>query len=1045
MTLLADQADRDRFIGEWTRNFAVSANAGSGKTTAISRRLAAMALDEQGRDALKSTAVVTYTNKAAAEIEQRAREVLWKRLEENDAPDWRAVEAIDEVFFGTIHSFCLQLAQAHGPSLGLNLNPTLVDAEDEGIWERFLDDEPVSFEHMGAPLVASFLRHASLESVFELARKLSAAQANRLLQTDLGPESPMPDPLGLTALRTIEAKGAGAKNLGRSQLKAEGWQRDWDAGVKFLPLYVPEGKAAKVVAASETWMAPLRNWLGKAGGVLAAELALKYQAWRVAEGVQTYGDQIDAAMAVLGDNNRLNAIRAEGWRIVLDEAQDTDPAQFSVLVEITRAPGEPAGNWPPVEGEFAAEPPRAGHFCLVGDGQQAIYGSRADLGNFQRHLAAFRGGDGGEVLEFQVTFRAPHAVVSGLNETLPKVFGEQQDYNFGVSDTEGVAPRLLQVPYVPLVAGPANFAGNLSRLPLEEPTVACTSVEGWTREEARQVGDWLRKTGLTGLGVNSWSEVALLAPRNEWLEHTRQELESQGWEVALQTRRSRVGDQPAFAWLSGLMAICCDPEDTFEWVGVLREIGEISDADIASELRRVGRIAWEEPEDHGKLLAKWLTAIRPLLLRVDDEGWPLGRFVEELVAITHLRERVIILDETGAAELDLDRLLAEAKALGVEGAGPREWELLLRTQAEQGQATGRPSADAINLLTCHSAKGLEWSVVIPLGLWRKIGAAPMRGLQLVDGEDPYVFLDRRGIPRATSEARRRERWREYTRLLYVTLTRARNRLIIPWTDDFGSKRGNDPSFAELWGCDLFDLEVASLEPDLPLAKTTGEDLSPDWPEEDNDIDPASEAPDNPFPARLLPHSLGRDTDYTRASRHESGSEEIMSPGGEEAVAYGTWWHETVEFLPWGESDAGLDAYWTKALREAAAAGFDQRGLSEWQRFRQSTCWQEITTDKWQRRAEVALLAPLDDRGWVDGVVDLIIWNEADSQLWVIDWKTNRIRPSERAEDLHARLAETYREQLRAYGNCLEKVFPQAKQRLLVYATETGSWVEIPPR
>ena len=45
---IVDQPDRDRFTHEGDENFAVSANAGSGKTTAISDRLAALAMREDG-------------------------------------------------------------------------------------------------------------------------------------------------------------------------------------------------------------------------------------------------------------------------------------------------------------------------------------------------------------------------------------------------------------------------------------------------------------------------------------------------------------------------------------------------------------------------------------------------------------------------------------------------------------------------------------------------------------------------------------------------------------------------------------------------------------------------------------------------------------------------------------------------------------------------------------------------------------------------------------------------------------------------------------
>ena len=70
---LIDHEARERFRQEWRKNFAVSANAGSGKTTAISERLAAMALSDEASAVLPKTAVVTFTKKAAQQIGQRAR------------------------------------------------------------------------------------------------------------------------------------------------------------------------------------------------------------------------------------------------------------------------------------------------------------------------------------------------------------------------------------------------------------------------------------------------------------------------------------------------------------------------------------------------------------------------------------------------------------------------------------------------------------------------------------------------------------------------------------------------------------------------------------------------------------------------------------------------------------------------------------------------------------------------------------------------------------------------------------------------------------
>jgi ATP-dependent exoDNAse (exonuclease V) beta subunit len=131
----ADQRARDRFRDERTINFAVSANAGSGKTTAISERLAALALAPDGAELLRKTAVVTFTKKAAAQIGQRAREVLVRRMADRPRAGLAPLEHLERAFFGTIHSFCLLLAQRYGQTIGINLNPAVVAEDDEALWE----------------------------------------------------------------------------------------------------------------------------------------------------------------------------------------------------------------------------------------------------------------------------------------------------------------------------------------------------------------------------------------------------------------------------------------------------------------------------------------------------------------------------------------------------------------------------------------------------------------------------------------------------------------------------------------------------------------------------------------------------------------------------------------------------------------------------------------------------------------------------------------------------------------------------------------------
>ena len=93
-----DQADRQRFVCELDRNFSVIAAAGSGKTRAITDRIGQIAKSTGARELLPQLVVVAFTNRAADEMQQRARaEVLRAKL------PIEVLAAFNRAFFGTIH------------------------------------------------------------------------------------------------------------------------------------------------------------------------------------------------------------------------------------------------------------------------------------------------------------------------------------------------------------------------------------------------------------------------------------------------------------------------------------------------------------------------------------------------------------------------------------------------------------------------------------------------------------------------------------------------------------------------------------------------------------------------------------------------------------------------------------------------------------------------------------------------------------------------------------------------------------------------------
>lgn len=1021
--LPADHADRARFRDEWGANFAVSANAGSGKTTAISERLATMALATDAVTVLPRTAVVTFTRKAAAQIGQRARAVLMRRLSEARRPDLAPLDHLERAFFGTIHSFCLLLAQRHGHVVGLNLRPTVVEAEDrhDALWEEFLEGDPMQFSSLEAAQMRAFLRHVPLESIFALARQLDRDTAERLVQSPPRGTPPGPATEALEAILAATSRGKGAEALRRNQANLAEWCRRHRAESGFLPIARPEGRAGNIDELCARLFGPLKAWLAGAGATLAGELALRFRAWRFERGVQTYADQVEGALAILRDPVLLDRIRAEGWRIVLDEAQDTDPQQFAVLVEIARAPGAELGSWP--EGGGAG--PRPGHFSMVGDGQQSIYGSRADIRNFQRHLAAFARADGGELLRFGVTFRSPRRLIDLLNRTLPGAFGPERGYNCGLPPAPGAPAPRLQVDYEPLVASIGAPLGDVAVLPVIPS--AEENVEPRLAHELRTIAAWLRQHGPEGVGAREWGEICVLAPRNEWLVTARKELDAAGLKSALQMRRTRSGDNAPYAWLAGLLSALCDPLNRFEWIGVLRELFGVSDDLIAQEIRRVGW-HWEVPDGYAAPMAAALATLRPFVDRIDAEGEPLESFAHDLLKATGLYQKAAAVDPAGALELELDRLLAEAAELGSTGAGPREWQAALLEGLEVGRPAGRPARDALNLLTVQSAKGLEWPVVIPIGLWRRIQRPEERGLQLVgQGGSVRPFFDGASLPEEIRESGEREWRREQVRLLYVALTRARRTLVLPW-----GETAEPGSFLDYWGADLSQLPRVPVRVDeATVERVSGQGGVA--------VTPRFTVPAADWPTRILPHQLaGGHPDIIRRSRHENGSDEPAVGLIGDPLEYGTWWHETMEILPWRGTATQVDAFLAERI-EAAAPIYRERGEAELRRLLEAEVWSVLRDNRWQVLTEVSVVAPLKNAmSWVDGVIDLVAFDHVAQHVLLVDWKTNL--PSGDRGVFLGRLRDEYAAQVEAYRVCLSAFFPQSKIEVALYATSLGEWI-----
>src|SRR5260370_10415468 len=130
-----DESVRARFASELDRNFSVVASAGSGKTTAITQRVLSIARSPNAAEILPCLVVVTFTNRAADEMQHHTRQAL---LEENFRPGVQT--AFNRSFFGTIHAFCMKLLTDFGHYLGLPAPLELVE-DDDDLWQEFAQNQ----------------------------------------------------------------------------------------------------------------------------------------------------------------------------------------------------------------------------------------------------------------------------------------------------------------------------------------------------------------------------------------------------------------------------------------------------------------------------------------------------------------------------------------------------------------------------------------------------------------------------------------------------------------------------------------------------------------------------------------------------------------------------------------------------------------------------------------------------------------------------------------------------------------------------------------
>ena len=99
----------------------VSAAAGSGKTAVLVQRILSRLTDENAPEEISRFLVVTYTNASAADMKEKIRTEISRRLAEDPKNRRlaRQLAMLPQASIGTVHSFCFRLIRENFQALGL--------------------------------------------------------------------------------------------------------------------------------------------------------------------------------------------------------------------------------------------------------------------------------------------------------------------------------------------------------------------------------------------------------------------------------------------------------------------------------------------------------------------------------------------------------------------------------------------------------------------------------------------------------------------------------------------------------------------------------------------------------------------------------------------------------------------------------------------------------------------------------------------------------------------------------------------------------------
>jgi ATP-dependent helicase/nuclease subunit A len=851
---LPDQTARDYAIDPG-HNVVLEASAGTGKTSVLVARY--LALLDAGVDPANILAV-TFTRKAAAEMRERIIGELRRRGAQSLAgrQAWRRLrDRLGDIGIGTLDAFCLALLGEFPLEADLDPGFTVADETDvvrmtDAAIERALlaaralapasddlrallaqfpsqrlaralarlvDRRVVATETLNRVLARAADAPSMDAAVRTAAARVAAALAHApggvlafvidrpatprfdLLQADLETlVRGSTDPAALrVALQHVATHFVAADGRPRQRLhdvrkrefpSPEAWARHRRALAAAAP---------RVAAAIETLDRDTNHALVSG---LRRVLAIAIDAYRRGLEQQDLVDFTEALTRTVGLLANMDEFAQSRYRlqsryhhVLVDEFQDTSRLQWRLVSLLIAAWGEGYG--------LVHEAPVPPTIFVVGDRKQSIYRFRdADpsiLGEAQSFVARLRQGSQPH-RSISSSFRSHPQILAFVNDlcaTLPGDTGRPDAFRYEPAD------RFPLEPPTDPAQGTETGEAALGLIVTETETLAAASTAAEIARllESGEVRD--RETGLRR-SVRP-ADIAVLFRARE--SHRSFETALEAWNIPTYVYKG-LGfyDADEIQDVTALIRFLARPVSPLRAAALLRSrlirlsdqalcaiAGRLPGALIDSSFKNLGAL----DEDDGETLRLARRAVASWLDQVDRV--PPGELIDDILVQTAYERELRGPRETQARE-NLKKLRMLVRRLQNRGylTFDRLAEHLERLSAGDESNALVDAADAVNLMTVHAAKGLEFPIVFLVGLGR--GTAAGDAIRLVPDAGagtPAVVMA--GFRSDADRSERMAELEEAKRLLYVALTRARDRLYLAALTEGGRFRPGRGSLGEV--------------------------------------------------------------------------------------------------------------------------------------------------------------------------------------------------------------------------------------------------------